>query len=89
MQSRILRSAIRSVSVNRSAHDARQPGQHRAVRLSIEAVNVIFRACDGQRHAARHRTAVDDLRDTGLLHGRPWHWPNARLTAPISGVPTK
>ena len=54
--------------------------------LSIEAVNVIFRACDGSG------TPLDTARrSSGYWPStwRPWHWPNARLTAPISGVPTK
>ena len=56
--------------------------------LSIEAVNVIFRACDGSGtplDTARLWTIFGILATTW----RPWHWPNARLTAPISGVPTK
>lgn len=56
--------------------------------LSIEAVNVISGPATA---AARRSTPHGCGRSSGYWPStwRPWHWPNARLTAPISGVPTK
>ena len=93
------RKAMNAIKILRSAIRARL---RKPVGFTILAnlVNIVpfcldrggechFPGLRRQRHAARHRTAVDDLRDTGRPTWRPWHWPNARLTAPISGVPTK
>ena len=56
--------------------------------LSIEAINVIFRAFDGSGmplDTQRLWTIFILL----VVYVLSWHWPKGLLTAPISGVPMK